>query len=100
MSDDRKPGWRAGETFFEESGGRPADPAGAGESGQGTGGGDPHLPASEAGAGIIPEDESGPSGDDHLPASEADTGMLAGEEKGTTQSWPGSGGPGTIPPPG
>lgn len=100
MADGQKDGWRAGETFFEESGGRPADVAGAVESDAGTAGGDTHLPASEAGTGIIPEDGSGPSGEGHLPASEADTGLLQGEDKAPPQSWPGGGGPGTIPPPG
>lgn len=69
-------GWRAGQTFFEESGGKPAKPAGASESDQGTG-----------------------EEDVHLPASEADTGGLT-DEGAEPQSWPGKGGPGTFPPPG
>ena len=94
-----KQGWHGGATFFEHSGGRPAEPAGqALESAQGTGGGDPHLPASEAGAGIIPEDE-GPSGDVHAPASEADEGGIQHDQGSEPQSWPGKSF-GSIPPPG
>lgn len=93
-------GWRAGETFFDQSGGRPAQPAGADGSEQGTGGGDSGLPASEAGAGIIPEGDDQSSGAGHLPASEADDGALRHEGEGETQSWPGAGGPGSFPPPG
>lgn len=70
-------GWRAGETFFEESGGRPAVVEGADESDQGTG-------------------QSGTS----LPASEEDSGSLQDDGKAEPQSWPGGGGPGTFPPPG
>jgi hypothetical protein len=92
-------GWHGGATFFEHSGGRPAKPAGqALESGQGTGGGDPHLPASEAGGGIIPEDE-GTTSDVHAPASEADEGGLQDDRGGEPQSWPGKSF-GSIPPPG
>lgn len=61
----------------------------------------PALPASEEGTGIIPEDEGAAGSDTHLPASEADTGLISGDEEGAPpQSWPGKGGPGTIPPPG
>lgn len=77
MSSDERgdKGWRAGETFFEESGGKPALAAG---------------------------DEGGSEGgeDTHLPASEADSDALAEERKGEPQSWPGKGGPGTFLPPG
>ena len=62
---------------------------------------DPALPASEEGAGIIPEDDDRGSDDTHLPASEADTSLISGGDEGPpSQSWPGNGGPGTIPPPG
>jgi len=61
---------------------------------------DPALPASEEGTGIIPEDKGGAAADTHLPASEADTSLIEGEEESMPSSWPGSGGPGTIPPPG
>lgn len=61
---------------------------------------EPSLPASEEGTGIIPEDDGGGGHDTHLPASEADTSLLEGEEQAPPQSWPGNGGPGTIPPPG
>lgn len=70
-------GWRAGETFLEKSGGRPADPAGATESDQGAGPGDTSLPASEQNSPLLEE-----------------------ETQGEPQSWPGSGSPGTLPPPG
>lgn len=93
--------WRAGETFFKEAGGEPAllpDEAGQ-QAEQCAGGGDTGLPASEAGAGLIPEDHAAAS-DVHLPASEADTAPLQDEGRGETQSWPGGGGPGTFPPPG
>lgn len=66
--------WRAGETFFEESGGKPALPEGG--------------------------DDEGVGGDTHLPASEEDSGALTDEGHGEAQSWPGKGGPGTFPPPG
>lgn len=89
--------WRAGETFFEKSGGAPAIAAG-GDGDLGVGGSDAGLPASEAGASIIPEDASG-SGDVHRPASEADTGALTDSGTGPTQSWPGKSF-GSIPPPG
>lgn len=95
-----KEGWHGGATFFEESGGRPASPGGErAESGQSAGGGDTHLPASEAGAGVIPEDEDQGTTDVHSPASEADTAPLQDEHQGETQSWPGSSF-GSIPPPG
>lgn len=62
----------------------------------------PALPASEEGTGVIPEDDGGgDSGSDtHLPASEADTSLGEEADDRLPQSWPGSGGPGTIPPPG
>ena len=62
--------------------------------------GTPSIPASEEGAGIIPEDTGGSGADTHLPASEADTSLIEGEEGSVPQSWPGRGGPGTFPPPG
>lgn len=83
-------GWQAGTTFFEASGGRPAKAAG----------GDDHMPTSESDTGLIPEDEGQSGGDVHLPASEEDTGGFTDEGRGEPQSWPGSGGPGTFPPPG
>jgi len=93
-------GWHAGATFFEESGGRPASSGGdRKDSSQGAGGGDPHLPASEAGAGIIPEDQDAGAADVHSPASEADSAPLQDEHHGETQSWPGRSF-GSIPPPG
>jgi hypothetical protein len=61
---------------------------------------DPSIPASEEGTGIIPDDEGGGTADTHLPASEADSSLLEGEEESMPSSWPGRGGPGTIPPPG
>ena len=60
----------------------------------------PSIPASEEGTGIVPGDEGEGGGDTHLPASEADTGQIEDEGKGPAVSWPGRGGPGTIPPPG
>ena len=61
----------------------------------------PALPASEEGTGIVPGDEGTGGSDTHVPASEADTGLISGDEEGPPpQSWPGSGSPGTIPPPG
>lgn len=57
-----------------------------------------HLPASEAGTGIIPEDH-GNADDVRLPESEADSGLTESEEKSEPQSWPGRGF-GSIPPPG
>ena len=60
---------------------------------------DPSVPASEEGAGIIPEADRGTPGDTHLPASEADTALIEGEKESLPQSWPGRG-PGSIPPPG
>ena len=61
----------------------------------------PPLPASEEGAGIVPEDDGGSGRDTHLPESEADTSLIESEDAGPPpQSWPGRGGPGTIPPPG
>lgn len=65
--------WRAGETFFAESGGHPA---------QGSDGSD------------------GGGGDTHLPASDEDDPALREETRNEPQSWPGSGGPGSFPPPG
>jgi len=93
-------GWHGGATFFEESGGRPAESGGEKrEGGEGAGGGDPHLPASEAGTGMIPEDEDAGATDVHAPASEADSAPLQDEQEGEAQSWPGRSF-GTIPPPG
>jgi hypothetical protein len=60
---------------------------------------DVHLPASEAGTGMIPEDQPA-GGDVHLPASESGSGLLEDEEDAPPQSWPGGGGPGTFLPPG
>ena len=67
----------------------------------------PSIPASEEGTGIVPRDgDAGGGGarrgegDTHLPASEADTGFTEEMEEDLPQSWPGRGGPGTIPPPG
>jgi hypothetical protein len=69
------------------------------EDGSGSGGGDGHLPASESGTGMIPEDQG--EADVHLPESEAETAPLQEErESGEPQSWPGKGGPGTFLPPG
>jgi hypothetical protein len=61
-----------------------------------------HFPASEEGTGIIPEDDSDrdAGGDTHLPASEADTSLGEEADGRVPNSWPGGGGPGTIPPPG
>ncbi len=70
-------GWRAGETFFEESGGRPAQPEGADQSDQGVS-----------------------QGGTRLPASEEDSRSLQEDTRSEPQSWPGAGGPGTFPPPG
>lgn len=48
-----------------------------------------------------PDDTDGArKGDTHLPASEEDEGLVEKEDNGPPQSWPGKGGPGTIPPPG
>jgi hypothetical protein len=58
-----------------------------------------HFPASEAGKGLIPENEPA-GGDVHRPASESDTGLPEGEDGAPGQSWPGGGGPGTFLPPG
>ena len=61
----------------------------------------PAIPASEEGTGIVPGGDGG-GGDDadtHLPASEADTSFAEEAEDELPQSWPGKGGPGTIPPP-
>ncbi len=92
-------GWHGGATFFSESGGRPAQAVGEEQEGsRGAGGGDPHVPASESGAGIVPEDAD-TGGDVHRPASEADSAPLQDEHHGETQSWPGSSF-GSIPPPG
>ena len=62
----------------------------------------PSIPASEEGTGIVPGDEGAGGGgkDTHLPASEADTGFAEEMDGDLAQSWPGRGGPGTIPPPG
>ena len=73
-----------------ESGG---EPDGAGER-------DPAIPASEEGTGIVPGDEGAIDRDTHLPASEEDSALIEDEDEAPVQSWPGSGGPGTIPPPG
>ena len=35
-----------------------------------------------------------------VPASEEDSGLIDRKDDAPVQSWPGSGGPGTIPPPG
>ena len=66
----------------------------------------PTIPASEEGTGVIPgkDRDNGGEGDTggggtHLPASEADTGQIE-DEGAPAVSWPGRGGPGTIPPPG
>ncbi|HEY0116127.1 MAG TPA: hypothetical protein VGB54_10430 [Allosphingosinicella sp.] len=64
-----------------------------------TAGGEGHLPASEAGTGMIPEDEGSAADDVHRPASEADSAPLRDEGQGEPQSWPGKSF-GTIPPPG
>ncbi|HZG46360.1 MAG TPA: hypothetical protein VEZ41_08840 [Allosphingosinicella sp.] len=115
MSDDRKAsrppltedqngplaqqGWHAGATFFNESGGRPAQAEGR-EASRGAGGGDTHLPASESGTGAIPEDTDRRVEDVDRPASEADTAPLQEDDgHGETESWPGSSF-GSIPPPG
>lgn len=60
----------------------------------------PAIPASEEGTGMVPEDEGESDRDTHLPASEEDSGLIEDEDEAPPQSWPGSGGPGTIPPPG
>lgn len=61
----------------------------------------PSIPASEEGTGIVPGDDQAQGGDGtHLPASEADTGQIDGDGEAPAVSWPGRGGPGTIPPPG
>ena len=60
----------------------------------------PAFPASEEGAGVIPENDDAEESDTHLPASEADTGLGEQADDRLPQSWPGSGSPGTIPPPG
>ena len=60
----------------------------------------PSVPASEEGTGIVPGDVGGGPSDTHLPASEADTSFAEEAEDEMPQSWPGRGGPGTIPPPG
>lgn len=61
---------------------------------------DPAIPASEEGTGIVPEDQGGGDSDVHLPESERDSGLIEEDDKPPAQSWPGKGGPGTIPPPG
>jgi hypothetical protein len=64
----------------------------------------PAIPASEEGTGMVPgdggSDEGEGDGGTHLPASEADTSFAEEAQDELPQSWPGSGGPGTIPPPG
>ena len=65
----------------------------------------PSIPASEEGTGIVPGDDGDGSGDTRLPASEADGigadgGRIEDDGDGPAISWPGRGGPGTIPPPG
>lgn len=77
-----------------------APAAGGVKTADGISQGDPSLPESEAGTGIIPGEDSGPADDTHLPASEADSPQLEEDEGSPAQSWPGGGGPGTIPPPG
>lgn len=95
-----KQGWHAGATFFAESGGEPAHVPEQGEQGgPGAGGGDEHLPASEAGAGIIPGEEGAGAGDTHRTASEAHSAPAGDEEGGEAQSWLGTSF-GSIPPPG
>jgi hypothetical protein len=91
-------GWHAGATFFEESGDRPAEAPSGGEAGGAEGSSDA-LPASEAGTGIIPEDEGDSPDSVGLPASESDSGELQKDEGGEPQSWPGKSF-GSIPPPG
>jgi hypothetical protein len=65
----------------------------------------PAIPASEEGTGMVPGDEGEGGADTRLPASEAygigENGARI-EESGEAPavSWPGRGGPGTIPPPG
>ena len=60
----------------------------------------PSMPASEEGTGIVPGDDGSAGGDEtSRPASEADTGQIEGDGAPAV-SWPGRGGPGTIPPPG
>lgn len=61
---------------------------------------DPAVPASEEGTGIDREDDGAGGSDTHLPASEADTSLGEEADDRMPQSWPGSGSPGTIPPPG
>ena len=65
----------------------------------------PSIPASEEGTGIVPGDEGEGGGDTRLPASEADGvgedgGQIEEGSEAPAVSWPGRGGPGTIPPPG
>lgn len=61
----------------------------------------PSIPASEEGTGIVPgDDDSASGGETSRPASEADTGQIEDDGGGPAVSWPGRGGPGTIPPPG
>jgi hypothetical protein len=60
---------------------------------------DGHLPASESGTGMIPEDGKDATPDVHRPESEADTAPLQDESRGEPQSWPGKSF-GTILPPG
>lgn len=86
---------------MEHDGNEPPGPGGVRRDGGARhGGGGSHLPASEAGTGMIEGDETGASADLHLPASEADSGALEGEKSGgEPQSWPGKSF-GSIPPPG
>ena len=60
----------------------------------------PDIPASKEGAGILREDVDERDDDTHLPASEEDSDLIEDKDEAPVQSWPGSGGPGTIPPPG
>lgn len=60
----------------------------------------PSIPASEEGTGIVPgDDDSAGGAETSRPASEADTGQIE-DDGAPAVSWPGRGGPGTIPPPG
>ena len=62
------------------------------------GGDDPHLPASESGTGMIPEEGEGPASGTHRPASEADTAPLQDEGGAELQSWPGTSFGSILPP--
>jgi hypothetical protein len=62
----------------------------------GEGKGDNAVPGSEeGGTGTGAGDEGGST---HLPASEEDSGLIE-EDRAPRQSWPGGGGPRTLPPP-